>query len=99
MIEPQEELENRPVPYIADFTPRGVLTIAWDQQMKPFAEPKEIPISRIAVDYEVYDDGAPSAQGRRNLRQGLREDVWFKDLKEEQSRRLMLLDALEVKMV
>ena len=99
MKTPQKEQDNRPVPYIADFTSRGVLKIAWNQQMKPFTEPKEIPTSRIAVDYELYDDDASPSQDRRNLRQGSREIVWVKELEERESRKFMLLDALEVKMV
>ena len=40
---------NQPVPFIANLSVRGVLTIAWDRSMSSPADYKRIPSSRVAV--------------------------------------------------
>ena len=45
---------DQPVPYIADLTQTGVMTIGWDRQMTPPGNYTEIPIAQVAV--RSWDD-------------------------------------------
>lgn len=47
---------GRPIPYIVDFTPTGVMTIGWDRPMVPYNSPKEIPPTVIAVKPEIIEN-------------------------------------------
>ena len=68
--------------------------------MKPFDKPKDIPPTRVAVDFVIFDEVESSESSkRRALRSGEREDVWFKNELDKDVRRMMVLDALEVKML
>jgi len=67
-MEEQEKDARRPIPYIANFTPTGVMTIAWDRQMIPIDQPEQIPVSQVAVDPDLiasFDTIASSERGRR----------------------------------
>ena len=41
---------DRPVPYIAGYTPTGILTIGWDRTMQPYEQPKKIPATKVAIE-------------------------------------------------
>ena len=55
VIEDVQKEKDRPVPYIADFTPTGQMTIKWDRLMKPYERPDEIPPTKVAIDLDVYE--------------------------------------------
>ena len=68
--------------------------------MKPFDKPNDIPPTRVAIDFVIFDElESPESSQRRALRSSVREEVWFKNDLEKEDRRMMVLDALEVKMV
>ena len=58
---------GRPIPYIVDFTPTGVMTIGWDRPMVPYNSPKEIPPTVIAVKPEIIENEKQNNSGRRML--------------------------------
>ena len=62
MFNRQEYSEERPIPYIADFTPTGMMTIAWDRQMQAVENPREIPKTKIAVDADIFEQGKKQRQ-------------------------------------
>ena len=35
LLKPQDDLD-RPIPFIKEYTPTGLMTIAWDRKMKPY---------------------------------------------------------------
>ena len=53
VFEPQKVEKNRPIPYIADFPPTGIMTIGWDRPMTPYDRPNEIPPIQVAVDADL----------------------------------------------
>ena len=54
VIEKLSEDPDKPIPYIANFTPTGLMTIKWDRLMEPYDEPAEIPPTRVIVDSELF---------------------------------------------
>lgn len=56
MLEPQPKNKERPIPYIAEFSQRGVMTIGWDRLMTPYENPKEIPPQKVAVEPSLLED-------------------------------------------
>ena len=68
-LETQQEDVRRPVPYISNFTPTGVMTIAWDRQMLPVEKPARIPVSKVAVNPDLIEGfnttSTQSDRGRR----------------------------------
>ena len=54
ILQSPEDNFERPVPYVVSFSPKGELTIAWDQPMKPVENPHVIPPTRIAIDFDVF---------------------------------------------
>ena len=101
MVKPQPDSKDRPVPYIADFSQRGVMTIGWDRLMTPYEKPQEIPPQKIAVELSLLEN-LSEFEGKRKLatvdasRMEIREEVWFKEQMEEEYRRMLLLDSLQV---
>ena len=68
MFQPQTYNEERPIPYIVDFSPTGVMTIAWDRTMKPYEKPDEIPPTQIAVQADIFIDlEKKNLAGRRRM--------------------------------
>ena len=53
VFEPQKVEKNRPIPYISDFSPTGIMTIGWDRPMTPYDRPNEIPPIQVAVDADL----------------------------------------------
>ena len=53
VLKPQDDLD-RPVPFIKEYIPTGLMTIAWDRKMRPYERPKEIPETKVAIDSSVY---------------------------------------------
>lgn len=104
VLEAQDELD-RPVPYIANFTPTGLMTIAWDRKMKAYEKPQEIPATKVAVDVELVQaeilEQQPEGLRRRKLNQSPEsaDEILMRDEIQREIRRMMILDALEVKMV
>ena len=101
MFEPQPKIIERPIPYIADFSATGLLTIRWDRPMVPYNKPKEIPPTQIAVKAEILEDEDRNRKVRRMLddqtpEQVVREEIWFKQKQSENYVRMLLLDALEI---
>ena len=54
IVEPQKVEDDRPVPYVADMSPLGLMTIKWNKPMKPLSNIEEIPPTKIAVDEELF---------------------------------------------
>ena len=54
VIEKLSEDPDKPIPYIANFTPTGLMTIKWDRLMEPYDEPAEIPLTRVIVDLDLF---------------------------------------------
>lgn len=54
MFDAQGYDPNRPIPYIVDYSPTGVMTIGWDRLMTPFQNFTIIPPTKIAVAPEVF---------------------------------------------
>ena len=94
-FEPQEQILNRPIPYIANFTPTGLMTIAWDRLMQPIEKPERIPPTLVAVDPDFMDRfNEQSFDPRRLLTRVSRNETWFNDIEANRLMRVMLLDAL-----
>ena len=71
-FKPQQKASNRPIPYIASFSPTGEMVIAWDRLMQPVDEPDQIPPTKIVVDpsvLQMLDETEPESEqnGRRRL--------------------------------
>ena len=49
----QEEDKERPIPYIIDLSPNGVLLIGWDKKMRPPEIIESIPPTKIAVEAHI----------------------------------------------
>ena len=90
----EEEQEDRPVPYVARVTQTGLVTIGWDQAMRPPADFKQIPAEKVALeDLSVFDERDVSDRV---------EFKWYnveKDLRGQEAVRLALIDALEVRIL
>ena len=100
-LEAQTEDARRPIPYIANFTPTGVMTIAWDRQMIPVKKPKRIPASKIAVNpglIDSFDTTITHRNGVRKLAEQNQDEMFFRDIEEDQLLRMILLDALQVEL-
>ena len=67
MVEPQPKSTERPVPYIAEFSQTGVMTIGWDRAMKPYEKPKEIPPTQIAIEPAIFEGEKAKKVGSRLL--------------------------------
>ena len=96
-MEAQKLEKKRPIPYIADFSQTGVMTIGWDRPMTPYEKPNEIPPTRVAINMDLMKGPVDSGRSRV-LQQEAREEVWFSEIQDLDSRRMMLLDALQVQM-
>ena len=84
-MEAQEKDTRRPIPYIANFTPTGIMTIAWDRQMIPIEQPEKIPVSQVAVDPDLivsFDTIESSKRGRR-LSQQNEDEILLKDIEKD----------------
>ena len=76
---------RRPIPYIANFTPTGVMTIAWDREMLPVEQPEKIPVSQVAIDPDLIVTFDIIAQSRRarQLSQQTYDEILFRDTEED----------------
>lgn len=52
-----------PVPYVFGISPLGVMTIAFDRRMKPVEDPLQIARTKVAIDYDFFQQEI--SQGRR----------------------------------
>ena len=48
-------MKDRPVPYIVSFSPRGVMVIGWNKQMRLVKDEKEIPLTQVAIKSNLLD--------------------------------------------
>ena len=100
-------MKNRPIPYIASYTPTGLMTIAWDRTMQPYEKPKEIPKKKIVIGKTVFEETKKSGKSSSSLRRRLFDDLdqndsdegsaveaWFQDAQNKEKQRVMLLNAL-----
>ena len=72
------------------------MTIGWDTTMKPYAKPKEIPQTQIAIEANLVE----GKRGRRLEEQLIEsgQETWFEDIERNRMIRVMILEALEIKM-
>lgn len=104
-----EDLEgddiDRPIPYIVDLKPTGLLTIGWNTEMNPPLNFTEIPPTKVAFEENLDLDGLRFWENRRWLRSYSDfevesidpEFVYFGDYTDKTFERMQLVDALEVR--
>ena len=108
----QEERDDRPEPFIADYTPQGQMTIGWDRTMQPYEEPKQIPETQVALSANIVNNlgskddytvitGRMLQAGESESLSPLVEDnmFWMEDSDRSEMVRMMLFDALSVRMI
>ena len=93
ILKQPDEDKERPVPYVFGISSRGVMTIAFDRPMKPVEDPKVIPPTKVAINYDILSE---ESRNRRKLSEE-ESGVWFKDTERDLLIHMMLINAIEVK--
>lgn len=100
--------QEKPVPYIVQFTRESVLSIAWDRPMaKIDSDPSEIRYAKVGIDPVVFNDYLSKTEGDRRqlssddieIKGYAREEAWFEDPRKKEWIKMIILDALEVKLI
>ena len=102
--------QERPVPYIVQFTQESVLKIAWDRPMaKVDSDASEIRYAKVGIDSDLLNDYLSQTAGDRRqlgspdydieIKDYAREEAWFEDPRKKEWIKMIILDALEVKLL
>ena len=95
--------KRRPVPYIVAISPTGLVTIGWSVSMKPVDDLELVHMSKVGVKPELVEQQRASTDqtilGRSLKREADIEQAWYQEYSSAEQVSLMLMDALEVKMI